>query len=76
VRANPGQFKDRRFLDAMERVAAACARHGLVGGFNVDNLEGGRHWIGRGFRMIAFSADFRLLAGALKAGVDGLRGAG
>jgi len=26
--------------------------------------------------MIAFSADFRLLAGALKAGVDGLRGAG
>jgi 2-dehydro-3-deoxyglucarate aldolase/4-hydroxy-2-oxoheptanedioate aldolase len=72
----PGQFQDRRYLDAMARVAAACQRRGLVGGFNVDNLEGGRHWIGQGFRMIAFSADFRLMAGALRAGVDGLRGAG
>ena len=72
----PGQFQDERFLEAMARVAGAAARHGLVGGFNVDDVDGGRRWLAQGYRMLAVSADFRLLAGALKSAVDGLRGAG
>ena len=69
----PGEFQDQRFLDAMARVADTAARHGLAGGFNVDTVESGREWIGRGFRMIAYQADFRLMAGALSAGISGLR---
>jgi 2-dehydro-3-deoxyglucarate aldolase/4-hydroxy-2-oxoheptanedioate aldolase len=69
----PGRFDDRKYLDAMDRVAAVAKRHGRVAGFNVDTVESGRHWIGKGYRMIAYQADFRLMAGALQAGVEGLR---
>ena len=69
----PGQFGEQRFLDAMSRVAEAARRNGLVGGFNVDDAEGGRRWMARGYRMLAIAADFRLLAGALKSSVDALR---
>jgi 2-dehydro-3-deoxyglucarate aldolase/4-hydroxy-2-oxoheptanedioate aldolase len=71
----PGAFGDRRFLDAMSRVADVAAGRGLAAGFNVDSVESGREWIARGYRMIAYQADFRLLAGALAAGIDGLRAA-
>ena len=69
----PGAFTDRRFLDAMARVAGDAAGRGVAAGFNVDSVEAGREWIARGFRMIAYQADFRLLAGALAAGFEGLR---
>jgi 2-keto-3-deoxy-L-rhamnonate aldolase RhmA len=69
----PGNFADQRFLDAMARVSATAAARGLAAGFNVDSVESGRQWIERGYRMIAYQADFRLLAGALTAGIDGLR---
>lgn len=69
----PGQFESKQFLDAMDRVSAAAKAHGLIGGFNVDSIESGRNWIEKGYRMIAYQADFRLMAGALQAGVDGLR---
>jgi 2-dehydro-3-deoxyglucarate aldolase/4-hydroxy-2-oxoheptanedioate aldolase len=69
----PGAFGDPRFLDAMARVAGAAAGRGLAAGFNVDTVEAGQEWIARGFRMLAYQADFRLLAGALVAGIDGLR---
>ena len=69
----PGAFDDPRFLDAMARVAGAAAGRGLAAGFNVDTVEAGHEWIARGYRMLAYQADFRLLAGALAAGIDGLR---
>jgi 2-dehydro-3-deoxyglucarate aldolase/4-hydroxy-2-oxoheptanedioate aldolase len=71
----PGAFGDQRFLDAMARVAGAAAGRGLAAGFNVDTVESGREWIARGYRMIAYQADFRLLAGALAAGINGLQAA-
>ena len=69
----PGAFGDPRFLDAMARAAGAAAGRGLATEFNVDTVEAGHEWIARGFRMLAYQADFRLLAGALAAGIDGLR---
>jgi 2-dehydro-3-deoxyglucarate aldolase/4-hydroxy-2-oxoheptanedioate aldolase len=69
----PGAFGDPRFLDAMARAAGAAAGRGLAAGFNVDTVAAGHEWIARGFRMLAYQADFRLLAGALAAGIDGLR---
>jgi len=69
----PGRFEDRRFLDAMDRVVAAAERNGKAAGFNAATTEIGRHWIDKGFRMIAISADFRLMATALKSSVDALR---
>ena len=62
-----------RFLDAMARVAGAAADRGLAAGFNVDSVEAWREWIARGYRMIAYQADFRLLAGAPTAGIEGPR---
>jgi 2-keto-3-deoxy-L-rhamnonate aldolase RhmA len=69
----PGQFEDKRFLDAMDRVASAAEANGKAAGFNAASTEIARHWIGKGYRMLAISADFRLMAGALKASVDALR---
>ena len=69
----PGQFESTRFQDAIKRVVETCDRHGLSAGVNVDSLATAEDWMGKGYRAIAYSTDFRLLIGGLKAGVEGVQ---
>ncbi|MBV9579088.1 MAG: aldolase [Chloroflexi bacterium] len=69
----PGQFQSPKFQDAVQRVADVADRRGLCAGVMVGDLPGAQEWLGKGYRAIAYGADFRLFADALAAGVQGVR---
>lgn len=71
----PGQFDHPRFLDAIERVVAACRAHGKTAAFLANTVEMGHAWMARGFRCVGYSRDTQLLAAKLGEGIAALKGA-
>jgi 2-dehydro-3-deoxyglucarate aldolase/4-hydroxy-2-oxoheptanedioate aldolase len=69
----PGQFGAPAFQDAIKRVADACDRHNKAAGVMVGDLAGAADWMAKGYRALAYGADFRLFADGLAAGVSGVR---
>jgi 2-dehydro-3-deoxyglucarate aldolase/4-hydroxy-2-oxoheptanedioate aldolase len=53
----PAQFEHPRFLAAMEKLVAACQRHGVAPGFLPSSPELAVHWIGKGFRALSLGSD-------------------
>jgi 2-dehydro-3-deoxyglucarate aldolase/4-hydroxy-2-oxoheptanedioate aldolase len=70
----PGQFQSERFVDATKRVAEVADRFGKPAGVMVGDAAGAEEWMARGYRALAFGADFRLYADALAAGIKSVRG--
>jgi 2-keto-3-deoxy-L-rhamnonate aldolase RhmA len=70
---HPLQLDHPDFTAALAAVLAACRGYGKVAGCVVGDVATGRARIAAGFRLIAYSGDIWLLAGALKAGFDQLR---
>ena len=70
----PGQFSDPVYLDAVERVLAACAQHGKVAGIMCGDVATGQAQLQQGFRALAYSGDLWLYQQALRQGLDTLRG--
>lgn len=69
----PGEFQHRKFLEAIERVAAACREHGKSCGRLVPDVATGIEYWRRGFDFLCYSGDVWALGAAVKAGVDGIR---
>jgi 2-keto-3-deoxy-L-rhamnonate aldolase RhmA len=69
----PGDFQSQRFQDAIKRVADVADRHGLPAGVMVGDLAGAEDWMSKGYRAIAYGADFRLFVDGLAAGIQGVR---
>jgi 2-keto-3-deoxy-L-rhamnonate aldolase RhmA len=69
----PAQFEHPSYLDAVERIVAACRRHGKTPGFMASDLRWAREYRAHGFRMMAYSIDVILLRDALAAGLAALR---
>lgn len=69
----PAQFDHPRFHAAVDRVVAACRRHGKTAGIMAGDVQTGKQWLSRGFRAIAYSGDLWIYGAALKAGLDALR---
>lgn len=69
----PGEFDRPEFQQALDKVLSACERHGKSVGCMVPNVEWGRDWMKRGFRMISYSGDIWLLGEGLRAGISALR---
>jgi 2-keto-3-deoxy-L-rhamnonate aldolase RhmA len=69
----PLQLEHPDFQAAIDKVVASARKHGKTAGCVVGDVEQGRAWIERGFRMIIYSGDVWLFGNALKDGVDGLR---
>jgi len=69
----PGQFDSTTFQDAIKRVADAADHHGLAAGVMVGDPQGAQHWMSLGYRALAYGADFRLYADALKSGIEAVR---
>jgi 2-keto-3-deoxy-L-rhamnonate aldolase RhmA len=70
----PGDYRNPAVIDALNRIAAACARHGKVagiGGIKDEALLG--ELIGKGFRFILAGNDLDLFMPAGKARAEGLR---
>jgi 2-keto-3-deoxy-L-rhamnonate aldolase RhmA len=69
----PGQFTDPVYLDAVERVLAACERHGKSAGIMCGDVATGQAQLAQGFRALAYSGDLWLYQQALRQGLDTLR---
>jgi len=65
----PGDFLHPAYLDAVDRVVAACDRHGKTAAFLVTDGAGARDYARRGFRMMAFGVDALMLQEALARGL-------
>jgi 2-keto-3-deoxy-L-rhamnonate aldolase RhmA len=70
----PGQPGDPRMAAALEKVAAACRKHGKVpglGGVYVDELQ--KRYIALGYRFILAAGDVSLIMAAAKAKAETMR---
>ena len=61
------------YLAAVDTLVAACKAHGKVPGMTPFDEAWASDYMRRGFRMVAWSSDTRLLRNALSAGMDTLR---
>ncbi|MBA3450629.1 MAG: aldolase [Chloroflexia bacterium] len=71
----PGQFTHPTYLDAVQRVLAACQAHDKTPGIMVGDVETGQGLLAQGFRAMAYSGDLWLYQQALREGLDVLRAA-
>jgi 2-keto-3-deoxy-L-rhamnonate aldolase RhmA len=69
----PGQFDHPTFLDALERVVAACDRHGKTPAFMVPSVDEGLERMRQGFRCIAYWGDLWIYQQGLRQGVAALK---
>lgn len=72
----PGNYTHPRFSAAVDKVIAACKRHKKPGVCLVASPEAAKAWMKKGFRMVMYSTDTMLIAGAYKAGLDAIKGKG
>lgn len=63
----PGRFDHPRYLQSLERMQAAAARHGKALGVMTAGEAWSRDYWARGFRMFAAGVDAHLLQSALRA---------
>ena len=68
----PGQFRDARFLDALNAVARAALGHGKLAGAQPGTLDQAREWWAGGFRVLSWRSDIALYRQALTEGVGAL----
>jgi 2-keto-3-deoxy-L-rhamnonate aldolase RhmA len=54
----PGQLRDRRILDAFDKVARACQKHGKRAGTTTGDPEDARKLIERGYLFFGTSIDY------------------
>ena len=69
----PGNYQDRRFTRALERVVAACEAEGKHAACLVGDVETGAKRLAQGFRFVIYSTDVMLLTNGFRAGVEALR---
>ena len=70
----PGQFEHVRYLDAVQRILDAAARHGRACGVMAPDDAWAARYIGMGFRMVAYGLDHLVFQSALARGLDAMRG--
>lgn len=68
----PGNYTHPDYLDAVDRLVKACRRHGKVAGMTPFDEAWARDYMRRGFRMVAWSSDTRMLKTALASGISTL----
>ena len=69
----PGQFQHPSYLEAVERVLAACRKHGKAAGFMVASPEEAEAKLEQGFRCLAYWGDIWLYQQALTNGLERTR---
>lgn len=69
----PGEFKNPKYLGAVDAIAGAARRHGKVAGFMPVDETWARDYFARGFRMMAYGMDLLMLQQQLSRGLAVLR---
>ena len=65
-----GKFDHPKFLQAMDKVAAACRKNGKAAGILVPKLDFLESWIAKGFTFLVVGSDGGCVAGGLKSIAD------
>src|SRR5258708_1091662 len=68
-----GQFDHPDFSRAVDRLLAACARHGKVPGFLAGSVPMAEAWLRRGIRCLCYGTDVMVLQEALATALSALR---
>jgi 2-dehydro-3-deoxyglucarate aldolase/4-hydroxy-2-oxoheptanedioate aldolase len=68
----PLEVRHPLVLEALDRIAAACERHGVTLGVNCSSLEEAEDLIARGVRCVSFSNERRILLEAYRTAMAGL----
>jgi len=72
----PGDFDNPQMHDAIDKVAAAAARHGKSAGTVTGKAKDGREMMARGYRMMSYLFDTGILQRGLARGIEGLKSEG
>lgn len=70
----PGKFDHPEFHAAVDRVVAACTKHGKTPAYMPLSVEEGRRFREKGFRLMAYSGDLWIYQSALRESLSALRG--
>jgi 2-keto-3-deoxy-L-rhamnonate aldolase RhmA len=70
----PLEARHPAVLDAIDRIAETCRRHGVAVGVNSPTLEDAADMIRRGVRCVSFSNERRILLESYRDAMAGLRG--
>lgn len=70
----PGKFDHAEFHAAVDRIAAACVKHGKTPAYMPLSVEEGRRFREKGFRLMAYSGDLWIYQAALRDALKSLRG--
>lgn len=65
----PRRFDDPGFQEVLDRVVAACRRHGKTAGILAGDRAGAERYAERGFGFLAIGSDATLLAHAVRASI-------
>jgi 2-keto-3-deoxy-L-rhamnonate aldolase RhmA len=66
----PAEFQNPRYLDAIERVVAACAKHGKIPAIMSADETWTRDYLAKGYRLMAYGIDCTIYQKALAQGLD------
>ena len=66
----PTQFQNPRYLEAIEKVVAACAKHGKTPAFMAADQNWMKDYLAKGFRLMAYGVDIGIYQSALAQGID------
>jgi len=69
----PGDFANKKFKNAIEKIIVATRKHGKALGRLVSTVESGIEINKQGFDFICYSGDVWMLQAALSSGIDQLR---
>ena len=67
---------EKPVVEAIDTIAAAAKRHGIVAGIHNGTPEYARKMIGLGFQFVTIGSDARFIAAGAKAIVEAMRGVG
>jgi len=69
----PGQFDHPKMIETVERIIAACDRHGVVPGIQTRGIAMARTWAERGMRFVGVAAEHVFLLEKCKEALATLR---
>ena len=70
----PGEVNHPREVEAVDKMVAACKRHGKASGILMFEPAHLKPWIDKGMRFVAYSSDVNMIADAASAALTQLRG--
>jgi len=69
----PGQPEHPKMVKAIEKVIAACKKHGKFAGTHLGSIEMLKKWHEKGMRILTWSGDTAILRGGLEQGLLNLK---